>query len=95
MKEKNYSRAEIFFRKSQKNFNNIYQHIGIYEYEVQCLEKFNKLEQTKNEIENRLEQLRALDNKINIDVILAKNKVLGVDTMEDFIELKKIMEYKT
>ncbi len=95
LKEKNSSRAEIFFRKSEKNFNNIYQHIGIYEYEVQCLEKFNKLEQTKNEIENRLEQLRALDNKINIDVILAKNKVLGVDTMEDFIELKKIMEYKT
>ena len=95
LKEKNSSIARFFFRRSDESFKNIYQHIGIYEYKIQSLEKFNKLKQTKNEIENRLEQLRALENKIKIDVILAKNKVLGVDTMEDYIELKKIMEYKT
>ena len=53
------------------------------------------MSQTKNEIQNRLEQLRALDNNLSIDVILAKNEVIGVDTMEDYLELKKIMEYKT
>ena len=58
------------------------------------LEKFFKLKRTKNEIKNKLEQLRALDNKIPINVILAKKKVLGVDTWEDYIELKKILEYK-
>ena len=42
---------------------------------------------------NKLEQLRALDNKIPINVILAK-KVVGIDTREDYIELKKILEYK-
>ena len=62
---------------------------------ISCLEKFSQLDQTESEIKNRLEQLRALDNNINIDVILAKNKVLGVDTMEDYMELKKIMEYKS
>ena len=43
----------------------------------------------------KLEQLRALDNKISINVILAKKKVVGIDTKEDYIELKKILEYKT
>ena len=93
--ENNSSLAESFFRKTTHNHKNFYQHIGIYEYKISCLEKFSQLDQTESEIKNRLEQLRALDNNINIDVILAKNKVLGVDTMEDYMELKKIMEYKS
>ena len=48
----------------------------------------------KNEIENRLEQLRALDNNIDINVSLAKSSPIGVDTEEDYLALKKIMEYK-
>lgn len=95
LKDNNSSLAENFFRKINNNHTNLYHHIGIYEYEISCLEKFSQLKQTENEIKNRLEQLRALDNNINIDVILAKSKVLGVDTMEDYIELKKIMEYKS
>ena len=43
---------------------------------------------------NRLEQLRALDNGININVSLAKYSPIGVDTMEDYLAIKKIMEYK-
>ena len=89
------SKAINFFRKKLEiEKKNIYHHIGIYEYEVSTLETFSKLEQTENEIKNKLEQLRALDNHIDIDVIRAKNKVIGVDTEEDYIELKKIMEYK-
>ena len=49
---------------------------------------------TLNEKKLRLEQLRALDNKIPIHVILAKKNVIGVDTRQDYIELKKILEYK-
>ena len=41
-----------------------------------------------------LEQLRALDNNIFIDVILANSTPIGVDTNEDYIEIKKLMEYK-
>ena len=89
------SKAINFFRKKLEiEKKNIYHHIGIYEYKVSTLETFSKLEQTENEIKNKLEQLRALDNHIDIDVIRAKNKVIGVDTEEDYIELKKIMEYK-
>ena len=72
----------------------MYHHIGIYCYKFSVLEKFVKLDQTKNEIENRLEQLRALDNNIKINVALAKSSPIGVDTKEDYLALKKIMEYK-
>jgi len=52
------------------------------------------LSQSQNEIKNRLEQLRALDNDIKINVALAKSSPIGVDTEEDYLALKKIMEYK-
>ena len=58
-------------------------------------EKLINLKQTKNEIVNRLEQLRALDNNITIMVALAESSPIGVDTKEDFIAIIKIMEYKT
>ena len=51
--------------------------------------------QTPNEIKYRLEQLRALDNDININVALAESSPIGVDTKEDFVAIKKIMEYKS
>ena len=87
-------RALNFNRYLKKRKKNLYQHIGIYQYSVAALEKFSKLKRTKNEIKYKLEQLRALDNKISINVILAKKKVVGIDTKEDYIELKKILEYK-
>ena len=84
---------------SRENFSskyqNIYHHIGIYIYRVNVLEKFVNFAQTKNEIEHRLEQLRALDNNIKINVALANSSPIGIDTKEDYLALKKIMEYKS
>ena len=89
------SRANIFSRVVSSNDNsNIYHHIGIYIYKVSILEKFVNLKQTKNEKDQKLEQLRAFDNNIEINVILANSSPTGVDTEEDFLELKKIMNYK-
>ena len=89
------SRANIFSRVVSSNDNsNIYHHIGIYIYKVSILEKFVNLKQTKNEKDQKLEQLRAFDNNIEINVILANSSPIGVDTEEDFLELKKIMNYK-
>ena len=78
-----------------KNNQNIYHHIGMYAYKVKVLEKIVNLNQTKNEIKNRLEQLRALDYDIKINVALAKSSPIGVDTKEDYLAIKKIMEYKS
>ena len=85
----NFSRDDI-----SKTNENTYHHIGIYSYKTSTLEKFVNLAQTKNEIENSLEQLRAIDNKIKINVALAKSSPIGVDTEEDYLAIKKIMEYK-
>ena len=93
LQENSFSEAEAFSRISKK-LDNIYHHIGIYCYSAETLEKFVELNQTKNEIEQRLEQLRALDNSIKINVALAKSPPIGVDTEEDYMALKKIMEYK-
>ena len=73
---------------------NTFHHIGVYCYEVETLKKFISFNQTKNEIESKLEQLRALDNKININVAQARTSPIGVDTKEDYLAIKKIMEYK-
>ena len=89
-----FSKAKIFLRKSQDALN-IYHHIGIYCYSSEILKNFVELAQSKNEIENRLEQLRALDNNIKINVALANKAPIGVDTEEDYLALKKIMEYKS
>ena len=88
-----FSKAKNFLRRSSK-VANIYHHIGIYCYSTETLKKFVQLNQSKNEIENRLEQLRALDNNIEIKVALASSSPIGVDTKEDYLALKKIMEYK-
>ncbi|WP_440672431.1 3-deoxy-manno-octulosonate cytidylyltransferase [Candidatus Pelagibacter sp. HIMB1715] len=89
-----FSKAKIFLRKSEDT-SNIYHHIGIYCYSSEILKKFVELPQSKNEIENKLEQLRALDNNIKINVAVANKAPIGVDTEEDYLALKKIMEYKS
>ena len=59
------------------------------------INKFISIKQSHNEIKNKLEQLRAIDNDMSINVALAKSSPIGVDTKEDFIAIKKIMEYKS
>ena len=91
----NFPEAKDFMRKISKYDENIYHHLGIYSYRKETLRDFVSYNQSSNEIKNRLEQLRALDNKIKINVALAKSSPIGVDTEEDFLAIKKIMEYKS
>ena len=91
----NFSEAINFERKITQQNDNIYHHLGIYCYTKETLKKFVNLNQSSNEIKNKLEQLRALDNDITINVAYAKSSPIGVDTEEDFVAIKKIMEYKS
>ena len=90
----NFPEAINFMRKSLGQVENIYHHLGIYCYKKETLKDFISLKQSSNEIKKRLEQLRALDNNIRINVALAKSSPIGVDTKEDFLAIKKLMEYK-
>ena len=95
LEESNFPLALNFTRDNLSiNNQNIYHHIGIYSYKASVLKKFVSLDQTNNEKKNKLEQLRALDNKLKINVALAKSSPIGVDTKEDYLAIKKIMEYK-
>jgi len=95
LEESNFPTALNFTRDNlSADSQNIYHHIGIYSYKISVLEKFVSLDQTDNEKINKLEQLRALDNKLKINVALAKSSPIGVDTEEDYLAIKKIMEYK-
>jgi len=91
----NFPEALNFIRKVLKNSKNIYHHLGIYCYQKETLKNFVSFDQSSNELKDKLEQLRALDNNIKINVALAKSSPIGVDTEEDFVAIKKIMEYKT
>ena len=59
-------------RKSIIQTKNIYHHLGIYCYQVETLKNFVSLDQSQNETKYKLEQLRALDNNININVCSCK-----------------------
>ena len=90
----NFPEALKFIRKINSEKENIYHHLGIYCYKIETLKKFVSYKQSNNEIKSKLEQMRALDNKIKINVAHAKYSPVGVDTEEDFVAIKKIMEYK-
>ncbi len=96
IEKNNFSFAKKFFRSTEsEKIENIYHHIGIYIYKVSSLKTFVGLKQSSNEINLKLEQLRALDNNIKIDVVFANSKPIGVDTNEEYLEIKKLMEYKS
>jgi CMP-2-keto-3-deoxyoctulosonic acid synthetase len=91
----NFPEALNFIRNTNGEKKNIYHHLGIYCYKLETLKKFVSYKQSNNEIKNKLEQMRALDNKIKINVAHTKYSPVGVDTEEDFVAIKKIMEYKS
>lgn len=73
---------------------NIYHHIGIYIYKLEVLKKINYLKQTIKEKGLKLEQLRPLENNIPINIVLAKNTPISVDTKKDYYLVKKLLEKK-
>jgi 3-deoxy-manno-octulosonate cytidylyltransferase (CMP-KDO synthetase) len=92
IKSGNFGKAVDFFRTSSKTYENIYHHVGIYAFTNKALVRYVSLERSKLELERKLEQLRALENDMSIHVGYIKSSPLSVDTANDLIEVKKIME---
>lgn len=61
----------------------LYHHIGLYAWRRSALECFVGLSPSTLEVRERLEQLRALEAGMRIDVTLVDDVPLGVDTPED------------
>ena len=93
--EKEFSSALDFFRASKNNgTNSVYHHIGIYAFTNKALIRYVSLKRSKLEIERKLEQLRALENQMKIEVGYIEDCPLSVDTEKDLEEIKKIMKIK-
>lgn len=60
----------------------LYHHIGLYAYRRAALTRFVALPPSHLEVRERLEQLRALEAGMRIDVSLTTNLIFGVDTAE-------------
>lgn len=69
----------------------LYHHIGLYVYRRESLEKFVKLAPSALEKREKLEQLRALENNMRIDVAVVDTVPLGVDTKDDLEAVRGII----
>lgn len=84
-------RATTFTRADAEGAGPHYHHIGLYAYRRAALERFVALPPSQNEKRERLEQLRALDAGMRIDVSLVDSVPLGVDTPEDLDKARAML----
>jgi 3-deoxy-manno-octulosonate cytidylyltransferase (CMP-KDO synthetase) len=68
-----------------------YHHIGLYAYRRAALERFVTLPPSPLEIREKLEQLRALEAGMRIDVTVVDSVPLGVDTPEDLEMARQVL----
>jgi 3-deoxy-manno-octulosonate cytidylyltransferase (CMP-KDO synthetase) len=69
----------------------LYHHIGLYAYRRAALERFVGLPPSELEKRERLEQLRALEAGMRIDVAIVDSVPLGVDTPEELAKARAIL----
>lgn len=69
----------------------LYHHVGIYAYRRAALERFIALPPSPLERRERLEQLRALEAGMRIDVMLTRNVIFGVDTPQHLDKARAIL----
>ena len=88
-----FSRSLIPYRRNKIDIP-IYQHIGIYGYEINFLKKYVSLSATPLSESESLEQLKILEHgyKIKVKVTSCKEKSIGVDTPEDLKTVINILE---
>jgi 3-deoxy-manno-octulosonate cytidylyltransferase (CMP-KDO synthetase) len=69
----------------------LHHHIGLYAYRRSALARFVSLPPSRLERRERLEQLRALEAGMRIDVRLVDTVPLGVDTPEDLERARQLL----
>lgn len=89
-----FSRFPIPFIRDTDNKNkvNYYKHIGVYGYTRKFICEFAKTKQTKLEIAESLEQLRALEQGKKIKIVISKKDLQDVNVLEDITKVKKLIK---
>ncbi|MCT4655828.1 MAG: 3-deoxy-manno-octulosonate cytidylyltransferase [Cohaesibacter sp.] len=83
----------LYFTRATAPFGDgpLYHHIGLYAYRRSALEAFVNLSESPLEKREKLEQLRALEAGMRIDVAIVEDVPLGVDTPQDLEKARKIL----
>jgi 3-deoxy-manno-octulosonate cytidylyltransferase (CMP-KDO synthetase) len=68
-----------------------YHHVGLYAYRRKALERFVALPPSPLELQEKLEQLRALEAGMRIDVTIVDTVPRGVDTPADLVTTRQIL----
>jgi 3-deoxy-manno-octulosonate cytidylyltransferase (CMP-KDO synthetase) len=89
-----FSRAAIPFDRDNAGFAGYRKHLGIYAYRKTALERFASLPPSRIEQVECLEQLRLLDNGIDIYVAPAPADTIGVDTEEDLLRAQAVLKQR-
>ena len=88
-----FSRHPIPFSDGTVNPKLHFHHIGLYGYQRDALHTFVELSPSPLEVSERLEQLRAIENGLTINMHLYHQQILGIDTEEDLQKAREIMHY--
>jgi 3-deoxy-manno-octulosonate cytidylyltransferase (CMP-KDO synthetase) len=89
-----FSRATIPFDRDATGFTGYRKHLGIYAFRKAALDRFGALAPSPLEKLERLEQLRLLENGINIYVAAAPADTIGVDTEGDLRKAEAILNQR-
>jgi 3-deoxy-manno-octulosonate cytidylyltransferase (CMP-KDO synthetase) len=83
----------LYFTRTTAPYGNgpLYHHIGLYAYRRAALAKFVSLGPSPLERRESLEQLRALEAGMRIDVEIVDTIPLGVDTPADLEKARRIL----
>ncbi len=83
----------LYFTRTTAPFGEgpLYHHIGLYAYRRAALERFVSLPPSPLEVRERLEQLRALEAGMRIDVAVVDAVPLGVDTPEHLARARTLL----
>ncbi len=89
---KRHGRA-LYFTRATAPFGegSLFHHIGLYAYTKEALTKFVSLKPSILEQREKLEQLRALENGLHIEVGVVNSVPLGVDMPEDIVRIMSVL----
>jgi len=83
-----FSRSPLPFQRAFDKKTRLLRHVGIYAFRARALTTFVSLKPSPLEVAESLEQLRALEHGMTIQVIETKYRCLGVDTPADLARVE-------
>ena len=86
-----FSRSPLPFLRTFNSKVRLLRHVGIYAFRARALATFVALKPSPLELAESLEQLRALENGLDIQLIETKYRCLGVDTPADLARVETVL----